>query len=111
MKYKSFSLVFCLGILVGIICYHFIANPLISIAKIEGNCMYPLYRDGDTILVARIPWREGSIVLADHKIEGLEVKRIAKINNILWLKDDTGNPPALLVKDSKILGVVLIKLH
>ncbi len=54
---------------------------MLQFIKVSGNSLLPEYREGDFVLVAKIPFflryiRQGDIIVFDHPVYGLMIKRV-----------------------------------
>lgn len=59
---------------------------IFKIMKVSGNSLYPLYRDGDFVVLSKIPILVSGIHPADiivfkHPRYGLMVKRVLRVEN------------------------------
>jgi len=57
---------------------------MLKFIKVSGKSLLPEYQDGDFVLVAKIPFflrhiRQGDIVVFDHPLYGLMIKRVDRL--------------------------------
>jgi len=74
--------VILLGALAGL---HFLslrsAHPVFCLVQIDGQSMEPTFMPGEQAAFARLPWKRGSVVVADVGETDLVVKRVAVTTN------------------------------
>lgn len=100
--------------LVGLMaCAHLIglasAHPLVRLAQVDGISMEPTLHNGQQVLFARLPWHEGSIVLADPPDDGLVVKRVERCEGgQIFLRGDNREMSAVYeVPPDRLVGTML----
>ena len=54
---------------------------MLQLVKVSGKSLLPEYREGDFVLVTKIPFflrhiRQGDIIVFDHPVYGLMIKRV-----------------------------------
>jgi signal peptidase I len=57
---------------------------MLKLLKVSGNSLLPLYRDGDFVLVSKIPYlfgaiRRGDVVVFRHDVYGTMIKKVESI--------------------------------
>ena len=57
---------------------------MLKFIKVSGKSLLPEYREGDFVLVAKIPFflrhiHQGDIVVFDHPVYGLMIKRVDRL--------------------------------
>lgn len=74
--------VILLGVLAGL---HFMslrsARPVFCLVQIDGQSMEPTFQPGEQAAFARLPWKRGSVVVADVGETDLVVKRVVVTAN------------------------------
>ncbi|RMG50290.1 MAG: S26 family signal peptidase [Acidobacteria bacterium] len=56
---------------------------MIKLVKITGQSLYPIYREGDFVVVSKIPFlfgpvRPGDVIVFRHPIYGLMIKKVER---------------------------------
>ena len=59
---------------------------MISVLKVTGESLYPLYKEGDFVIISKIPFvlnrlKIGDIIVFKHSLHGTMIKQIKEINN------------------------------
>ena len=57
---------------------------ILKIIKVTGRSLYPVYQDGDFVIISKIPilfgfLRPGNVVVFNHPAYGRLIKRVARI--------------------------------
>lgn len=57
---------------------------MIRFIKVTGDSLYPTFRQGDFVLISKIPFRfkkpkEGDVIVFEHPIYGVMIKRISQV--------------------------------
>ena len=58
---------------------------MISVIKVTGNSLWPLYREGDFVIISKIPFtlnriKNGDIIVFKHDIHGTLIKQVEGIS-------------------------------
>jgi signal peptidase I len=58
---------------------------MLRLLKVKGDSLFPTYKEGDFVLVAKIPFftstpRPGDIIVFHHEIYGTMVKKVDSVN-------------------------------
>ncbi len=58
---------------------------MINVLKVTGESLYPLYKEGDFVIVSKIPFvlnrlKIGDIIVFKHSLHGTMIKQIKEIN-------------------------------
>lgn len=58
---------------------------MIRVLKVTGESLYPLYKEGDFVIVSKIPFvlnrlKKGDVIVFKHSLHGTMIKQIKEIN-------------------------------
>ena len=58
---------------------------MISVLKVTGESLYPLYNEGDFVIISKIPFvlnrlKIGDIIVFKHSLYGTMIKQVKEIN-------------------------------
>ncbi|MFO7945384.1 MAG: S24/S26 family peptidase [Armatimonadota bacterium] len=84
-------------------------RPVMCVIQVEGRSMVPTLRDRQQAVFARIPWRVGSVVLADVAEDEPIIKRVAAktSDGVLLMGDNQWVSKNYLVSPDDILAVLV----
>jgi nickel-type superoxide dismutase maturation protease len=83
---------------------------MLRLIKVAGNSLWPEYREGDFVLIVKIPflflhYRAGDVVVFHHALYGTLIKKVAHIQSQDGGLFVVGNHPDSV--DSRQFGAVL----
>lgn len=92
---------------------------MLQVLRVTENSLYPLYQDGDFVLISKIPIllrgiRPGDVVVFEHPSRGKLIKRVERLENegravyVLGLSPDSVDSRFFgAVPRERVLGTVI----
>ena len=105
-------LVILLGVLAGLaLAGRNSDKPWVRLAEVKGDSMLPTLRDGQRLIFARLPWHEGSVVLAQVGEDKLVIKRVVGMHEglLVLVGDNRAVSARYVVQPSALEGVMLCR--
>ena len=96
---------------------------MLRLIKVTGDSLLPTYKEGDFVLIAKIPFftsglKQGDIIVFRHEIYGKMIKKVDRVNGernelfVVGTHDNSLDSRQLgAVKQKDVIGKVIWHIH